>query len=208
MIVPWYHAVPQIGAVLFAAGWWSGPRDGSTAPKLLRPPAPVTRRGALGLLAFMIALIALHRPRVEALWLNSSPPLSASERRRFPIPALQQMRGNVVLLDQAAHQRRHLMRLDQAERTAGEMGIGLDAVRAAFGRIDAPLLPDAYDAVDLLDLPEHGRAVDPARVRQALAPYLFDEPLPRPGWLDRDEPWPPRDERPPDDSRAGGPPER
>ncbi len=24
-MVPWYDAIPQVGAVLFAAGWWSGP---------------------------------------------------------------------------------------------------------------------------------------------------------------------------------------
>jgi hypothetical protein len=194
--------------VLFAAGWWSGPRDASSARRLLRPPSPVTRRGALGLLAFAAVLVALNRPRVDTLWLESAPPLTASEKLKFPIPGLQQMRANVVLLDQAAHQRRHLMRLDQAERAARSMGIGLDAVRAAFGRLDAPLLPDAYDAADLLDLPEHGLAVDPARVRQALAPYIFDEPLPRPGWLDRDEPWPPRAERPPGEAAPGESPKR
>ena len=34
MIVPWYDAVPQIGAVLFVAGWCSGPRSPGSRPAL------------------------------------------------------------------------------------------------------------------------------------------------------------------------------
>jgi hypothetical protein len=192
MIVPWYHVVPHIGAVLFVVGWWSGPKSVESLRRLVRPPSPISRQAALGLLAFTAVLIALNRPRVETLWLNTAPEMTATEKLRFPIFSLQQMRCNLVVLDQAAHQRRHLGRLDLAERTARTMGAGLDVVRAAFGRLDAPLLPNAYDAVDLLDLPAQGRPLDPARVRQALAPYLFDEPLPRPAWLDPSEPWPPK----------------
>ena len=204
MIVPWYHAVPQIGAVLFAVGWWSGPRGVDSLRRLFCPAAPITRGAALGLLAFTAVLVILNHPRVETLWINSAPALTPSERRQFPIFSLQQMRCNVVLMDQAAHQRRHLRRLDQAERTARTMGAGLDAVRAAFGRLDAPLLPDAYDAIDLLDLPAKGKPVDPARVRQALAPYVFIEPAPRPTWIDRDEPWPPNRVTPPVEEPASG----
>ena len=208
MIVPWYHAVPQIGAVLFVVGWWSGPRDADSLRRLFRPAEPITRRAALGLLAFAGVLIALNRPLVETLWMNTAPALTASEQREFPIFSLQQMRCNVVVMDQAAHQRRHLRRLDQAERTARMMGAGLDAVRAAFERLDAPLLPDAYDAIDLLDLPAKGKPVDPARVRQALAPYLFNEPPPRPSWIDPDETWPPESEKPATKAPRGDDPRR
>ena len=55
-----------------------------------------------------------------------------------------------------------------------------DAVRAAFGRLDMPELPEVYDAAGLLDLPERGRPVDPDVVRRALLPYVFKEPEPRP----------------------------
>ncbi|AMV36594.1 hypothetical protein [Planctomyces sp. SH-PL62] len=191
MIVPWYHVAPQVGAVLFAAGWWSGPRTAESSRRLSRPPVGLSRASAMGVLAFAAVLVALNRPRVEDLWFNSAPPLTATEQARFPIPELQRMRTNAVMMDEAEHQRRHLRRFDLAEKTALSMGIGLDAVRAAIGRVDAPELPDAYDAVDLLDLPEKGKAVDPDQVRQALARYLFLEPPPRPAWLDPGETWPP-----------------
>jgi hypothetical protein len=142
-------------------------------------------------LGLSAVLVALNRPRVESLWIASTPPITASEAARFPIPELQRMRANALLLDRAAHQRRHLRRLDLAEKAARSMGIGLDAVRAAFGRVDAPELPPDYDAADLLDLPERGSPVDPARVRQALGRYLFLEPPPRPAWLEPGEAWPP-----------------
>ena len=35
MIVPWYDTVPQIGAVLFVAGWLAGPRGRESKPALL-----------------------------------------------------------------------------------------------------------------------------------------------------------------------------
>ena len=54
-----------------------------------------------------------------------------------------------------------------------------------------PELPKVYDAADLLDLPERGKAVDPDVVRRALLPYVFKEPEPRPAWLPVSEIWPP-----------------
>ncbi len=48
-IVPWYDAIPQIGAVLFAAGWWSGPRRAGGPPAAKSRSTALTWRGALGL---------------------------------------------------------------------------------------------------------------------------------------------------------------
>src|SRR5262249_21138123 len=66
-IVPWYDAIPQIGAVLFAVGWWSGPRRPNEPPSPRAKSAFLKRRGALGLLVLSLALIILNRPRVDAL---------------------------------------------------------------------------------------------------------------------------------------------
>jgi hypothetical protein len=197
-IVPWYDAVPQIGAVLFVAGWWSSNRVVAKPG----PPSrigPLTMSGALvvGLLA--LAIIVLNRPRVDALVRATVPPLLPSERRSFPIAQLQTVRANAVLLNQAGWQRAYLRRLDRAQGVARLMGIGVDEIRAAFGHrwIPAtlgpvpPALPDLYDAAALLDLPRRGRPLSPAVVRAALADYFADDPEPRPGWIDAHEPWPP-----------------
>lgn len=190
MIVPWYHVAPQVGAVLFVVGWWMGPRKaGGEAAGT--PTTVLTRRAALGVLAFATMLVALNRPRVEDLWINSAPKMTASEALMFPIPEMQRMRAAMLLLEEAENQRKHLRRYDLAEKTAGGMGIGMDSVRAAFGRIDAPLLPDAYDAAGLLDLPERGQPIDPARVRQALGSYFVLESPPRPQWYKEGDVWPP-----------------
>jgi hypothetical protein len=191
MIVPWYDTVPQIGAVLFAAGWFAGARRRDERPAVLGRIAPLCRRGAIGVVCLMTVLVLLNRPRVDLLWRSSVPPLLASEQKMFPILTLQSMRATSILLDRAEWQRRHLRRLQQAREVARQMGIGLDSIKTAFGRIDIPELPDVYDAAGLLDLPDRGRAVDPALVRRGLGPYLFKEQEPRPRWLPPGEPWPP-----------------
>ena len=193
MIVPWYDVVPQIGAVLFVAGWCSGPRSPGSRPAVLRPIAPLSRLGAIGVIGLMAVLLVLNRPRVDLLWRNWVPPLSCAEEKKFPILALQSLRAHWLLLDRADWQRRHLRRLDQAQEVAARLGIGRDGIRAALGRLDMPELPDVYDAAGLLDLPERGRLTDRDTIRRALAPYVFRESEPRPPWLPADEPWPPRD---------------
>jgi hypothetical protein len=191
MIVPWYDTVPQVGAVLFAAGWSSGPKQPTVRPGIFQRIAPTTRLEALYLIGLMTILIVLNRPRVDTLWRNSVPPLLPVERRMFPILPLQSIRASALLLERAQWQRRHLRRLDQAQEVAARLAIGRDSIQAAFGRLDLPDLPQVYDAAGLLDLPDRGRSLDPALIRRALGPYLFPEKEPRPGWLPPEEPWPP-----------------
>ncbi|HZW32419.1 MAG TPA: hypothetical protein VFF52_17020, partial [Isosphaeraceae bacterium] len=199
-IVPWYDAIPQIGAVLFAAGWWSGPQRSSAPPSSPGRVVGVTRRGMLGLLVLAFALIVLNRPRVDALVRQSTPPLLPSERQEFLIPRLQTLRANAVLRNQADWQRTYLRRLDRGEEMARRLGIGRDAVRAAFGHLwvsgaigGYPPFGqyELYDVAGLLDIPEHGRAVDPAALRAALGPFLNQDKEPRPDWIAPNEPWPP-----------------
>lgn len=193
MIVPWYDVVPQIGAVLFVSGWCSGPRSAGSQRALAGPIGPVSYLGAIAIIGLMGILLVLNRPRVDMLWRNWVPALSRAEEKKFPILALRSMRAHALLLDRADWQRRHLRRLDQAQKIASRLGIGRDEIRAAFGRLDMPELPEVYDAAGLFDLPERGRLKDLDAIRRALAPYLFTESEPRPTWLASDEPWPPRD---------------
>ena len=162
-IVPWYDTVPQIGAVLFVAGWLAGPRGRESKPSLLRPIRPLSRLGAIGVCGLLLVMIVLNRPRIDVLWraacLHSFP--SRETNKMWPIVPLQSMRATTLLFDRAQWQRRHLRRLDQAQEVAGRLGIGREAVRSVFGRLDMPELPKVYDAADLLDLPERGRPVRP-----------------------------------------------
>jgi hypothetical protein len=199
-IVPWYDVIPQVGAVLFAMGWWSGThRPAGSDPGLShRRPTRPTRSAALGIALVTLGLLILNRPRVDALIRGTSPPLVASERDNFKIARLLTMRSNTLLSLRVDWQRRYLRRLDQVEPVARRLGIGQDGIRAAFGHIYVPastgrmLLAqrELYDVAAILDLPARGRNVDPAAIRAALGPYLQAEPEPRPPWLAPGERWP------------------
>ncbi len=80
------------------------------------------------------------------------------------------------------------------------MGLGQDAIRAAFGYLWIPaaiggLAPtdhrELYDVAGLLDLPASGRPTEPALVRKILGPYLDQDREPRPEWIAPGESWPP-----------------
>jgi hypothetical protein len=190
-IVPWYDAIPQIGAVLFVAGWCWGPMARGPSPP---PPGKiprVTRFEAMSLVFLIVLLIQLNWPRADVLWRKSAPPLLEVEQAQFPIVSLQSMRATTILLDQAAWQRRHLRRLDQAQQVVSRMGLSDEDVRAAFGRLDMPELPAVYEANGLLYYPSSGRKADVSLVRRALAPYLFQEKPPRPTWIPPSAAWPP-----------------
>jgi hypothetical protein len=201
-IVPWYDVLPQIGAVLFAIGWWSGPRRpaGPIPAKADRrtTPTPPTRAGALGLALLTLALIVLNRPRVDAMIRGTCPPLVGSEHEKFKITRLQTMRANMILSYRVEWQRKYLVRMDKAEQIARRLGIGQDGIRAAFGYLFIPgstgrlLLAqrELYDVAAMLDLPPRGRPVDPAAIRAALGDYLNPEPEPRPQWLEPGDKWP------------------
>ncbi len=197
-IVPWYDALPQIGLVLFVTSWWSAADRTSVRYGGAAAPVALTLKGALMAVLLALLLIALNRPRVDALVRASVPALLPSERKRFPIVKLQTMRANAILYEQARWQRLYLRRLDRAEQVARRLGLSRDDIRRAFGHQwvpasgrGAPLQPNLYDAAALLDLPEHGRTLDAANVYHALKEYLVADPEPRPEWLEPDDPWPP-----------------
>ena len=175
-IVPWYDAVPHLGAVLFAAGWWSAGRP--------RRGTPSTRAGGLLAVGATALLVVLHQPRSDYMFTNDAlrlPPMSAAEEAIYRTPRLQRLRGVALGSLRAEWQRRALVRLDRATREARRLGIGRRAISAAMGRRTMPDLPevDEYDAVDLLGVPEAGgEGVDPARIRRELGRFFEPEPAP------------------------------
>jgi hypothetical protein len=201
-VVPWYDAIPQIGAVLVMAGWWNrrgkNLGKGSEAPRSSAP----TQLEWVGVCLLVVLMIGLNRPRVDRLVRATVGSLQPSDRKIFKIEELQTMRANVLLLDRTRWQRRHLIRLDQCEAKASQMGWGRDAIRAAFGNRFIPGLGEHlpagkyndYDAAALLDLPDEGDPVDPRAVRAVLAELYAVEREPRPIWLYPNEKWPPPQE--------------
>ena len=199
-IVPWYDAIPQIGAALFAVGWWSGPnRTAGPASRSVHPrPSPPTRSAALTIALATLVLIALNRPRIDTLIRGAAPPLVGSEEVFFKVPRLVTMRASAVLSLRVNWQRTYLRRLDLAEAVARRMGIGQDGIRAAFGFLFIPgstgrLLQtqrELYDVAAILNIPPRGRISDPEAIRAALGAYLRLDPEPRPPWILPGEAWP------------------
>jgi hypothetical protein len=198
-IVPWYDIIPQIGAVLLAFGWCASRKPDQACRLVRERPLPATWLGALGVLGLAAGLIVLNRPRVESLVRSSVHALLPSERILYPTLRLQNMRAAEMLVEQANWQRAHLRRLDKAQEVARRLNLSRDMLRAVLGHPWLPgtakgVLPglhDQYDAIGLLDIPEHGRTVDRETIVQALLPYFMTEPEPRPSWLSPDDPWPP-----------------
>ena len=180
--VPWYDAVPHVGAVLFVAGWWSGTPSSQGTPR-----GALSRGGAIGVVALVVALVVLNRPRVDAQWVTRDDPNGREvELGREPTGAGAEVlssRSSRLARSRADWQRRALANFDRAESVARTLGIDRAALGAAFGRLDAPELVKAYDAAEILDLPSPGRVTDPDRVRAALGPLLTKEPEPPPDWL-------------------------
>jgi hypothetical protein len=142
----WYHAIPQVGAVLLVMGLPMRFKSQKIAMDQLRF---LNVRDAGLLIGLLAVWLILQTPRAERIFHASGadPP------------------------QRAVAQRRLLEGLDAAERIARAEGIGSDTIRATFGRITGPGLPEeaeSLDAADLLDLPSEGRAMEPRRVRALL----------------------------------------
>jgi len=147
----WYDAVPQLGAVLFAAGWWSG-RLESSPPTSIQPPR---LRELLGVVLFGTLVLVFQTPRADRV-IFAYDGLSAEihgDRR----DSRSRRRTGADLAERARRQRRSLAELDQVEHAARERGIGRAALRLTLGRAVVPEMPETlpeFSALDLLDIPD------------------------------------------------------
>lgn len=172
-VVPWYDAIPHLGAVLFVAGWWSRVWQVEVKDR------PLSWGGVLGVATLTLALLAVHEPRSTTLFMAELPKMTKAESEVFLIRDLQRMRCVSYAKILQTWQREHFVRLDNAEARAKKLGIGLDLIHEAFGRVLAPGLPkQAYDAADMLDLPRKGKETNPAVPRAQLAAYFAVTPEP------------------------------
>jgi hypothetical protein len=188
--VPWYDAIPQVGAVLFGAGWWAG-----LLPQVpARTYSPLRRSGVAALIGLQLALLALQVPRVNTLFIDDVKFLirgmTAEERKTLPIPSLQRLWAIYIASEYMARQDHLLARLDLAEKIARTNGIGRSTLIKLYGRNVWPE-PPVIDDADLLGLPLSGTLSDPTVVRLLIGPPFVIEPEARPPWITAPESWPP-----------------
>jgi hypothetical protein len=183
----WYNAIPQIGAVLFAVGWWQS----------LRPDIPhaMTRIEAVVVLGFVGLLCLLQVPRAERNLLRYAPALSESEAKMFPIPELRRLRALYFKEEVLGRQIRALARLTMAKSALARLNAGPETLRRIYGRVLLPGIPekqlpsDAFSLIKPLD-DDRARPSELARIHRALDDLIRPEDEPRPEWLKPHDPWP------------------
>ena len=155
----WYHAIPQLGAVLVAAGWWSR-RQASPAPA--RAGVPSLRELSWGL-ALVVVLLLLQRPRANRVLFEydgaaapSGGELAAAGRSSGPA-------SRADLATRARAQRRVLERLDRLEEIARSRGIGRSDLRRVLGKVIVPGMPGAVADLDGLAAAEDSRGGNAGR---------------------------------------------
>jgi hypothetical protein len=186
--VLWYYLIPQVGAVLLAAGWWAG------IGRVARCTGEqLTWGGVLAILTLAFVLLKVQAVRAERILIEDAAPLAPSEFTTFPLTKLKRLRAIYLNHESAKRQRRMLARLDRVEQIARRKGIGKAAIRHTFGRVLVPGLPadlQPYDAAGMLSLPDGDPNLSPILVYSALVPYYWEETAPRPDWLLKSDPWP------------------
>jgi hypothetical protein len=173
--VTWYHAIPQIGAAIFAAGWWAGLSPSGSVP--------LTRRDVLLVSGLIVALALVQAPRAERQLIQGSPAMSEAEARYFPVPELQRLRAVYYLRENRDRQIHALGRLDSVQSLAWRLNVGRTTLRSVFGR---PLVPGLTgkqdDAFDLVVLPpdDSSAAPNPDQLHAEFDVLLRPEPDIRP----------------------------
>lgn len=146
----WYHAIPQLGAVLVAAGWAAG------APLSdQRGLQPASYRELLGVVLFVGGFLVLQIPRANRVLYEYDGMASKIEAGE-DAPA-QAPRGRADLVRRSNQQRAELGRLDRLERVCRKHQVSREMLRTALGRPLVPGMPPGIinvDAFDLLDIPD------------------------------------------------------
>ncbi len=164
----WYHAIPQLGAVLFAAGW--------VAERLQRIPSQAVQAGTARELLWVVLFAALYlilqTPRANRVLYEYDG--MASKIETGEEPPMQAPRDRAQLVGRSDRQRLALARLDRLERTCRDQGIGRVRLRGVLGRHVIPGMPSNLpdlDAFDLLEVPDHGPGDSAHSIRDALREF-------------------------------------
>jgi hypothetical protein len=154
----WYDAMAELGAVLFAAGWCSGPLPSPPSGR----PEPLRGRAFLAVLALVAGMVALQAPRAHRVVFEYD---GASARPGVEPPRTGPPHTAAELAARAADQRRALAELDRLERLARRGEIGRPELGRAIDRAGVPGMPGSlpdFDPADLLDT-----CMEPTNPREA-----------------------------------------
>ena len=102
----WYDVIPDLGAVLFAVGWWAGPLE-SPPPRVMKCPE---RRDMLVTVLICAVILVLQMPRVERVIFRYHG-LGAPQEPDAPV--LPVTRTPTDLVNMAREQRQFLAKLDR-----------------------------------------------------------------------------------------------
>jgi hypothetical protein len=144
----WYQAIPDLGAVLFAAGWWGG-AIASPPPRSIEAPR---WQGLAGVVLFAALLLVMQAPRAARITFQYDG--AASE----VIPgAAAGPRNRAQLVERARRQRSALAELDKVERMARSTGETHGKPVDSHRLVEIPGMPAGikdFDVADLLDVGE------------------------------------------------------
>jgi hypothetical protein len=148
----WYDAIPQLGLVVFVAGWWFGHLD-SPPPRSIAAPSP---RELVAAIIFAALLLVLQAPRVKRVIFQYNG-LAAPNAAEGAFPG--QLSSAGELYERARAQRQALKALDRLEQVAHPRGT---AIRQDANRLTVPGMPTSADlsTMDLLYLSDTIGAFD------------------------------------------------
>ncbi len=141
----WYDAVPQIGAVLWVAGVWAGPR----VPCWHRPLEPPSPRGLSCAVAFAALLFIMQAPRARRILFEYDGMAARVARLGAP--------RNALAIDwpaRAREQRSVLARFDRIERDQERDPVSRAELARHVSQLNVPGAPPdmpGYRLVDLVD---------------------------------------------------------
>jgi hypothetical protein len=138
----WYDAIPQLGAVLFVAGWCSK-RQESPPPRSIAPPR---LHELLGLALLTAVMLLLQMPRAHRVIFQYDGAAAPMQPKDGEIRAWPRTRAD--LAEQVWHQRRALAALDRLDQAGPHGGIGRAELHRAAARASVPGMPEGLPGID------------------------------------------------------------
>jgi hypothetical protein len=181
----WYHTLPQVGAILFAAGWWTA----LSVPK----PGRMSLGQAARVLSLVIVFCLIQVPRATRHLIDEAPAFAPNEAATFPNTRMRAARARYFKHEFHDRQLRALARLDRVNQILSDLGASPESLRDVFGRAFVPGISEKQPGADAFGLltprPRNANALPAlASHTSELIELLRPEPEHIPVWLDPKDP--------------------